>query len=197
MALIKSALEIALARTESVKGDRESIELFELKRQGKRIASVYLEDPEKSSIETELKRFPKDKQDSIRRGIFEVLISQVSLPAIKEDLVRLGSVGKGLAAVIGEKRFAQTFQQLLQALERYLSDVEQYDKAIRQQYAPKLKQKEEEIARRTGRRMAIDPMQDPEFVAFYNQNMGALRDRYQTAIDQIRSQAQEAFGLKD
>ncbi len=194
MARIKSALEIALERTESVKGDRESVEQFELKREGKRIAGAFLEDPAGKNIEAEFKKFPKDKQPSVRRGAFEVLLSQVSLPAVKEDLERLDAVGKGLAAVVGDRRLLPMFQQVQQALAQYLGDVEQYDRAIRQQYAPKLRQKEEELARRTGRRVQIDPMQDPEFVAFYNQNMGALKDRYQAAVDQVREQAQALFG---
>ncbi len=194
MARIKSALEIALERTESVKGDRESVEQFELKREGKRLAGAYLDDPAGKNIEADLKKYPKDKQPSVRRGAFEVLLSQVSLPAVKEDLERLDAVGKGLAAVVGDRRFLSLFQQIQQALAQYLGEVEQYDRAIRQQYAPKLRQKEEELARRTGRRVQIDPMQDPEFVAFYNQNMGALKDRYQAAVDQVRDQAQALFG---
>jgi hypothetical protein len=193
MALIKSALEIALERTESVKGDRDSIEQFELRREGKRIAGAFMEDPAGKPIEAELKRYPKDKQQSVRRGAFEVLLSQVSLPAAKEDLARIEAVGKGLGAVVGDRRIGAMFQQLQQALVQYLGDVEQYDRAIRQQYAPKLRQKEEEVARRTGRRIQIDPMQDPEFIAFYNQNMAVLKERYQTAIDQIREQAQTLF----
>jgi hypothetical protein len=64
---------------------------------------------------------------------------------------------------------------------------------ITQQYAPKLRQKEEELARRTGRPVTLDPFQDPEFVAFYNQNMSVLKERYQAAIDQVRETANSFF----
>lgn len=193
MAHIKSALEIALERTESVKSDHEGIEQYELKKEGKRIAGAFIEAPDDKPIEAELKRYPKEKLPFVRRGAFDVLLAQVSLPVVKEDLPRLETVGKGIVAVVADKRLAAMFQQLQQAFGQYLSDAEQYDRAIRQQYAPKLRQKEEELARRTGRRVQIDPMQDPEFVAFYNQNMGTLKDRYQTAVDQIREQAQALF----
>lgn len=194
MAHIKSALEIALERTESVKSDKAGVEQFELRREGKKIAGAYLEAPEEKPLEAALKRFPKDKLEPVRRGVLDILIAQISLPSAREDLARLETVGKGLHTIIGDKKFSSMFQQLVQALDRYLSEVDQYDKAIRQQYAPKLKQKEDEIARRTGRRMQIDPMQDPEFIQFYNQNMGALKERYQTALDQVRAQASQLFG---
>ena len=48
MGRIKSALEIALERTESVKTDKASIGHFEAKQQGKRLANAFLEDPSKS-----------------------------------------------------------------------------------------------------------------------------------------------------
>ena len=195
MAHIKSALELALERTESVKSDKAGVEQFELKREGKKIAGAFLEDPEEHPIEPALKKYPKDKLPSVRRGVFDILITQINLPSVSEDLKRLETVGRGLNAIVGDKKFAALFGQLAQALERYLGEADQYDKAIRQQFAPKLRQKEEEIARRTGRKLQIDPMQDPEFVAFYNQNMGALRERYQGAVDQVREQAGVLFGV--
>jgi len=194
MAHIKSALEIALQRTESVKSDKAGVEQFELRREGKKIAGAFLESPDEQPIEAALKRFPKDKQAAVKRGALDILIAQVSLPAAKDDLIRLGNVGKGLHSILGDKQFSHMFQQLLQALDRFLSEADQYDKAIRQQFAPKLRQKEEDIARRTGRRLQIDPMQDPEFVQFYTQNMGALKERYQGAVDQVREAASALFG---
>jgi hypothetical protein len=193
MAHIKSALEIALERTESVKSDKAGIEQYELKREGKKIAGAYLEAPEEYPIDAALKKFPKDKVAAVRRGVLDILVAQIALPAVPEDLGRLENVGSGLRSVIADKKFASLFQQLVQALERYLAEVDQYDKAIRQQFAPKLRQKEDEIARRTGRRIQIDPMQDPEFVQFYNQNMGVLKERYQNAVDQVRTQATAIF----
>jgi hypothetical protein len=81
------------------------------------------------------------------------------------------------------------YKQFLQVLSRYLDEVTHYDQAIRQQYAPKLRQKEEELSRRMGREVHLDPFQDPEFVTFYNQNLSALKANYQAAADQVRAEA--------
>ena len=45
MGKIKSALELALERTESIKGDRSSIDQFEAKQRGKKLANAFLENP--------------------------------------------------------------------------------------------------------------------------------------------------------
>lgn len=194
MARIKSALELALERTESVKSDKESVELYELRREGKKLAGAFLDDPEKKSLEGDLKKYPKDKAAAVRRGIFDVLLSQIALPAVKEDLPRLEKVGAGLQSVLADRRFAALYAQLIQAFTQYLGELEQYEQAIRRQYAPKLRQKEEELSRRMGRAVQLDPFQDPEFVAFFNQNMAALKGRYQSAVDQVRSQAEALMG---
>ncbi|MDR0730500.1 MAG: hypothetical protein LBF63_02455 [Treponema sp.] len=192
MGKIKTALEIALERTESVKGDRDSIGQFEAKRQGKKIANEFLEDPSRS-LEESIKKTPKEQRESLKQGIFEVLFSQITLPLTKDDEKRAQTVGKGLGAVISDGRFSGRYRQFTQLLSRYLEESEQYEKAILRQYEPKLRQKEEELTRRYGRQVRLDPFQDPEFVAFYNQHMNALKENYQGAVDQIREEVRRGF----
>jgi hypothetical protein len=193
MGKIKSALEIALERTESVKSDKGSIDQFEARRQGKKIANEFLEDPSRS-LEEAIKKAPKEQRESLKQGIFEVLLSQITLPLTRDDEKRVQAVGKGLGAVISNGRFSAQYKQFTQILSRYLDEADQYDKAIRRQYEPKLRAKEEELSRRYGRQVQLDPFQDPEFVAFYNQNMNALKGNYQVAVDQIREEAGRCFG---
>ncbi|MDR2738950.1 MAG: hypothetical protein LBB68_03855 [Treponema sp.] len=192
MGRIKSALELALERTEGVKGDKGSIDQFEAKQRGKRLANGFLENPG-DGLEGELKKCPKEELGALKQGIFDVLIAQVTLPATKDDEKRIEAAGKGLQAVIGDTRFGTLYKQFLQALSKYLGEMAQYDEAIHRQYAPKLRQKEEELTRRLGRHVQIDPFQDPEFVAFYNQNMNALKGNYKTLVDHVREQVTELF----
>jgi hypothetical protein len=193
MGRIKSALEIALERTESVKSDKASIDQFEAKQQGKRLANEFL-GGNPSSLEDGLKKCPKEQQIALRQGIFDVLASQITLPGSRDDEKRIELVGKGLHAVINDSRFSALYKQFAQAASRYLDESAQYEEAITRQYAPKLRQKEEELTRRLGRPVKLDPFQDPEFTAFYNQNMNALKEHYQGAADQVREEAGRLFG---
>ena len=192
MGKIKSALEIALERTESVKGDKESIGLFEAKQKGKKLANEFLEGAVKS-LDEEIKKTPKAGQTSLKQGIFDVLITQITLPGVKEDLKRIEAAGQGLNTVIGVKRFGEMVKQLIQILTQFLEESRQYEDAIKRQYAPKLRQKEEELSRRMGRQIKLDPFQDPEFAAFYNQNMNTLKENYIAAVDQIKEEAIRLF----
>jgi hypothetical protein len=192
MGRIKSALEIALERTESVKGDKASIDQFEAKQKGKRLANEFL-DGKETSLEQELKKFPMEQKAPFKQGVFDVLISQLILPVSKDDEKRLATAGKGLQTIIADSRFAALFKQLTQVLSRYLEEAAQYEEAIQRQYAPKLRQKEEELSRRMGRPVQIDPFQDPELIAFYNQTINGLRANYQGMVDQVREQAVQMY----
>jgi hypothetical protein len=192
MGRIKSALEIALERTESVKSDKSSINLYEAKQRGKKLANEFLADP-KISLEEEFKKTSKDQLPSLKQGLFDVLASQLTLPAGPEDEKRIEAAGKGLQIVINNSRFTALYKQLVQLLAQYLDQASQYEEAIKRQYAPKLRQKEEELARRLGREVRLDPFQDPEFIAFFNQNMNSLKEHYGGALEQIREEALRLF----
>ncbi|MDR1248987.1 MAG: hypothetical protein LBK63_06765 [Treponema sp.] len=196
MGKIKSALELALERTESVKGDRSSIDQFEAKQRGKKLANVFLENPG-NGLEGDLKKCPKEELEALKQGIFDMLITQINLPVVKDDQRRIESAGKGLQTVIGDSRFAALYKQFLQAAAQYLSEADRYDEALRQQYAPKLRQKEAELSRRLGQEIRLDPLQDPEFVKLYSQSMVALKENYQGIVDQVREQATLWFGKKN
>jgi hypothetical protein len=195
MGRIKSALEIALEKTESVRSDKGSIGQFETRQKGKKLANEFLEETSKS-LETEIKKAPKEEQDSLRQGMFDVLLAQITLPLMPEDQKRIETAGRGLLAVIGGSRFGALLKQFSQILNQYLEETAQYQEAIKRQYAPKLRQKEEELSRRLGRPVQLDPFQDPEFVAFYNQNMNQLKANYQAAVDQVREEASRLFEKK-
>jgi hypothetical protein len=193
MGRIKSALEIALEKTESVKSDKTSINQFETKQKGKKLANEFLDDPKKS-LEDEIKKCPKDEKESLKQGIFDVLISQLVLPDKEDDLLRVETAARGIQTILNDSRFNSLVKQFSQVLRQYLNEAAQYEEAIKRQYAPKLRQKEEDLSRRLGRQITLDPFQDPEFIAFFNQNMNALKENYQIAIDQLKETANQVFG---
>jgi len=192
MGKIKSALEIALERTESVKGDKDRIGQYEAKQKGKKLANQFLEGNVKSLTE-EIEKEAADGRASFKQGLFDVLISQMVLPAAREEIKRIETSCQGLLTVIGGKHFTEIARQVGQMMNQYLNEAAQYEEAIKRQYAPKLRQKEEELSRRLGRHVKLDPFQDPEFVQFFNQNLNALKANYQAALNQAREETMRLF----
>jgi len=191
MGVIKTALEIALEKTESVKSDKSSIDQFEARQKGKKITNGYLAG--EIDLQEELKKAQEGIKESFKKGIFDVLISQITLPSKKNDENTLEKLEKGFSAIIKNKEFSAMFKQLVMIFGQYKQEAAQYEKMVLQQYAPKLRQKEEELSRRLGREIRIDPMQDPEFTAILNQHMSALKDNYEQVVEQAREEIKRMF----
>lgn len=189
MGRIKSALELALERTEQVQGSKDSLEQYEAKRQGSKVANEFLEDAASpAALEAALKKAPDAVRVSLRQGIFDVFVARISLPADEGGLKRLETLGKGLQSIIRDPRFPSLWKQFQAAAARYADESVQYEDAIKRQYAPQLRQKEAELSRRLGQEVRIDPFQDPEFLAFYKKNMDALKSKYEALIQDVREQ---------
>jgi len=192
MGVIKTALEIALEKTEKVSGDKTAINQFEAKQRGKRLANSFLTG--EVDLSEELKKTPAEDRESVKKGIFDVLITKIALPTANDNRENAEKLGNGLSAIIKSNEFNSMYKQLTSIFEQYLQESAQYEQMIRQQYAPKLRQKEEELSRRLGREVRIDPAQDPEFVAFYNQHMNAIKGNYEPVVEQAREEIQRMFG---
>lgn len=202
MALIKSALEIALERTKDLKADPKALAANEARLEGKKLAGEYLSDPAEVDFPARFGSFSKDKKEYAREGAFEVFTSRIQLPtsAAADPDTELVPIAAGLKALntapFGEKRIQGTFDQLGGFLKQYLEDAKKVEEAIRKQYAPRLKMKEQEMSARMGRPVRIDPMNDPDFAAFYKQNVGQMRDQYQSALDKAKADLAALCGVK-
>ncbi len=202
MALIKSALEIAMERTKDLKADPKALAANEARQEGKRLAGEYLADPAEVDFAARFAAVPKDRKEFVREGAFDVFAARIQLPITvvtdpEAELVPLAAGFKVLNTTpFGEKKIQGAFDQLTGFLGRYLEDAKRVEEAIRKQYAPRLKQKEQEMSARMGRPVRIDPMQDPDFAAFYKQNVGQMRTQYQDALDQAKADLAALCGIK-
>ncbi len=195
MAMIKSALEIALERSKDIKIDEAALEANALRVEGKKAAGRYLDEPELGNLAEKLAQYSKDKKASVRRGMFEVLASQIQLPMNEAFAPKLEILSAGFSALMSgqgssllggaaaaDKKVQALFQQLAGFFKQYLDDMKNVEQAIRKQWGPKIREKERQMAARMGQDVRIDPMSDPEFAAFYKQNVSAARTQYQAAL---------------
>lgn len=202
MAMIKSALEIALERTKDIKADPKALASLEAKQEGKRLAGEYLNAPEEIDFAAQFSTTAKERKEHIREGAFDVFIARIQLPisATADPETEMLPLVAGIKALntapFGEKKIQAIFDQLGVFLKQYLEDAKRLEEAIRKQHAPRLKQKELEMAARMGRPVRIDPMTDPDFAAFYKQNVGQMRDQYQDALDKAKADLASLCGIK-
>jgi hypothetical protein len=195
MALIKSALEIALEKTQNIQGDKKAVAAQESRDAGKKLASAYFSD---TSIDLDrmFKEHPAERQAWVKEGFYHAMFANLGLPKDLKDVERLDPVFKALDYISRDKgRLKLLKQQLGQIFKQFIEDRERLSEAIAKQLKPLLKQKEEQLARKYGRAVRIDPLTDPEYVKAYNQNMAQLEDHYGQALDQARQEIGRLTGL--
>ncbi len=188
MALIKSAVEIALERTESVKIDREALEADRARKEGKMLASRFLSEPEAS-----LKDGFAGKDARItrwmREGVTEALLSNLVLPQDAHAARRVKRIAEGFAAMgKNDRRLQQTFGQLEGFFKEYVEERERLREMVNKQYEPVRKQKEAELAQRMGQQVRIDPQSDPDYVKALRRALGTIEDRYGSVLAKVKGE---------
>jgi hypothetical protein len=209
MALIKSALELALEKTKDLTVDEATLEAGRLRQEGKRLIGRYLEDPEGTDLAKAIAEQPKEKRQALKAGMLDSLESQLQMPTGEAGMGKLEAVAAGYAALasggagllagpaqaLAEKKVQATFQQLAGFFRQYLDDMKNVEQVIRKQWGPKLREKERQMSARMGQDVRLDPMMDQEFAAFYKQNVGAVREQYQAALDRAKAELAAALGI--
>ncbi|KGE71251.1 DUF6657 family protein [Spirochaeta lutea] len=195
MAMIKSALDLALERTKDIASDKASLRAKETKERGMRLFSQIYDSPDFDAAQ-EITKAPKEDQEQLRRGLFQTALTRLQLPQTEAALHDLPAVTRALIATGAEASAATQIMDQLQSLfDRYLQDRDQLYNAVVQQYTPVLRQKEQQLAQQTGRKVTLTPEQDPEFQKYFKQNLDQLEEQYQQMVDQARSQLQTLTGL--
>ena len=216
MSRIKSALELALERTEGVTGDARKLTEHERRQDGKRLLARFYEvlheggvpeadrphgllNKPKDGIEAarmqlaqRIKDFPKDERQWVLEGLREVLLTGITLPQDESYRQGIDRVKQAALAVSDQPALVEElFQQAGQILDQYLQEKQQLVENLRQQFEPRMRQKAEAYAQQTGQRISMDPAADPEFQQYLQQAMEQLQEYYGQAAGQIRSQLQQ------
>ena len=196
MGEIKSALEIALEKTESVKGDKESLLAHDKRQDGKKIASKFLSEPDTtiSYLKDSLQSYSKKEEKWVKEGILETIMSNLSLPTTKADLDRLPRLKEVLQLFIKDKKqVAYIIDQVKQFFNQYLENRDHIHQSLEEQFAPRMREKEQQLAQQLGTEVQLSPESDPEFAEYLRKHFGQLDEQYQQALDQVKGQIKGMF----
>lgn len=200
MTHIKSALEIAMERTEGVTGDPEKLAQDNLVKEGKRIASSFLSISEETTavdMKEKLKSYTGKELGWVKEGIYQALVANLVLPLDDTYREKLATIAKGLPEIIPDKkRISMIFDQLGQFFDQYLENKKAIRTQLEQQYAPRLRQREAQLAKQTGQQVRLSPMQDPDFVKLLQRNVGQLEERYSESLNGLKDELRRMFEEK-
>ena len=194
MGQIKSALEIALERTDNIESDANAGKKRELENAGKRIASSFIDSGNEADLKKAISAYQNEEKDIVTKGIKSLLLLKVSLPQEQEEVDTIMRAGKALDLLYPHRHLNNLFDMIKNVLEQYFTSQQQLEQALEQQYAPQLRKKEAELARQTGQQIHLSPRQDPEFNQLLERNIKKLHEQYSQAVEQAKQQIQEITG---
>jgi hypothetical protein len=188
---IKSALELALERTENIKGSKESIEARKYREEGMKLASQLFENPT-FDLGKKIKEYDKRERPWVKEGLQKILFSNLTLPASEEDIPKLATLRKGFETITGErKKVVYLFQNVEEYFKQYLANKQQLIENLRNQFSEQIKRKNEALSKQLGREVNMDPASDPEFAKILQQNMGKLKDHYGQVVTQAKEELEK------
>ena len=185
MAFIKSALEIAMERTENIKIDPEAVHLDNLLKEGRKFASEYLftVNFEQGNLGTKLNNYSGERKKVFTEGMVKTFLSNMILPKNDNFEDFLKKIESGLCDISKNKKdVAVMIEQIKQFFIQYLENRKQLIEAVKQQYAPKLMQKQQEMAAQYGHEVNISPEQDPEFMEILKSNLLKMETQYNESL---------------
>ncbi len=191
MAFIKSALELAMEKTEGLKGDPEGLKIKELQNKGRKTASDFLfsDNVTTEDLETAMEAVPKTDREHFKEGMKKAFLLNITLPKSKDFGKSVDHLSDGLKVFSSDKKKTSMFmEQLKSFFNQYIDNKTQLAEAVKQQFAPRLRQKEQELAQRTGQEIHISPEQDPEFMDFLRQNMAKLDEQFSQSLAQVKKE---------
>ena len=194
MAFIKSALEIALERTKDVKSDPNIIKTDNLVKEGQKLASDFLfsTDLDKKGLEKKIKSFSPDKKDFFIEGLKKTFLTNLRLPKNDNFEELLNKIIEGLSLVTANKKNVVTMiEQIKNFFSQYLENRSQLIEALKQQYAPRLMQKQQELAKQYGHEVALSPDQDPEFMELLKSNSLKLETQYNDSLSRAKEELEK------
>jgi 5,10-methenyltetrahydrofolate synthetase len=186
--VIKSAIEIALERTQGVEADKEALEANRFITEGKKAVSRFLSE-DGVDLKALLAGYQGKQAGWVREGVFQALSANVRLPFDEMALLGAKKAGKGFQALASDpKKLTRLSAQMEQFLEDYLAERRRLVEAVEKKYAPVLRQKEEEMSRQMGQRVRLDPAMDPQFQKLLRDNLAMLEERYSEVLEQVRQE---------
>jgi hypothetical protein len=193
MGTIKSAFEIAMARTDEIAGDKEGLKIKAWENEGKKIASAFLLDhKEGERFAKEIKAAKGDGSpqaaEAILRGAKSVLANNFNLPVYKDWTESLNLLSAGYQALAPKpKEIAAFFKEAAGFFEQYWQSREQLAAAIKSQLAGAARSRSQQLTAQTGLKVELQPEELPEYARAFREHGAQLTDEFREALDKIKA----------
>ncbi len=195
MAEIKSTMDLVMERAARMgMATSDEMEQDAAHKKGMQLAAEFLNQQAAPLTET-LAQQPAPQQDSIRKGMFEVLLRNVFLARDEEATKRIDTALNGIIELGGGASDLATMCGELQSItSQYGKHREQYYEQLKGQVQMQIEQMLVQKGM-SSEGMQIDPTLEPQFKEEWARIEGDLNGQYEQALQQYREQLKQRLGV--
>jgi plasmid replication initiation protein len=188
MSKIKSALELAMEKTEGIQVDQAELSRKRLEKAGREIY-VSLQNAEAPKrpdlLKQRLEGYEDHEKKALRQSILEGTLSQISLArATYPEALDPGT--QDILGLLFAMDISPITSQLGEMFTAYKGEIENLQSQLRSQMASRMGPKLKALAEQTGQSPESLVEQDPEYQRAFSHHLGQLKDHYQNSLSQLK-----------
>ena len=192
MGKIKSALEIAMEKTENIAIDENKIRINQENDRIRRIAGEYLAKEERD--DDLLKGLEYYDDETLKRALRNLMLSSLTLPTyevVDDRYERLEEIMKSIMK--DDKEAIELYERIVNFLKQYPLHRKQLVEALKKQLEPMLEQKSEEMSQKLGRAVKLTIEDDKETLEIIEQNLEHLEKQYNENLENAKKSLEASF----
>ncbi len=189
MGEIRSALEIALEKAEKLgKASKEEIKKQEAIAKGRRIAAIFLDDPDKKSLKELMADVDSSVLNSVIEGAMDTLLRNVVLPKEDSQMERAQKALSGIMDLKGSVA-AQVVNAISQLLSQFKTTYTQYKEQLKAQMQAQLGNLKQAVAEQYGMAVAqaLDVEALPEFQQEWSKLSGQIVEQFNKELERLKN----------
>lgn len=189
MGRIKSALEIALEKTENMEIDHEKIKHNSDIDSIRRIAGSYLsgdEEMTEENLKEKLSAFPSSLQ---REAIATVVLNSMVLPQDENGLEeKTKKISTLISLVFQSEKIVSYYGEISQHLSQYPKHKEELLSRLKEQLEPMLREKEAALREKYGQSVHLSIEDDKDSMETIRQYLERLSSQYQETLSSAKDE---------
>ena len=192
MGKIKSALEIAMEKTENIAIDENKIRINQENERIRRIAGEYLAKEERD--DNLLKALDDYSEEVLKRALKNLMLSSLTLPnyeVVDDRYERLLAIMNCIMR--DDKNAIALYERITAFLKQYPLHRKELVESLKKQLEPMLEEKSEAMSQKLGRAIRLNIEDDKETLEIIEQNLEHLEKQYNDNLENAKKSLEASF----
>lgn len=192
MGKIKSALEIAMEKTENIAIDENKIRINQENERIRRIAGEYLAKEERD--DSLLKALDDYNEEVLKRALKNLMLSSLTLPnyeVVDDRYERLLAIMNCIMR--DDKNAIALYERITTFLKQYPLHRKELVESLKKQLEPMLEEKSEAMSQKLGRAIRLNIEDDKETLEIIEQNLEHLEKQYNDNLENAKKSLEASF----